>query len=630
MAQNVGILAGHATKSAKRTQQGSWIGLILTALISIMLLVAVVLWQFSAAYDGRMYPGVSIAGVPVGGLTPDAAAEQVQQTLNPTANERIVLRAGDGEWAMPLDRLGVTLDIDTTIDRAYAVGRQDSLLTRPLTWWQTLRDGHTVSPELRYDPVATDAVLAQLARDLHRDPREAKVAIVGLTVHSQPAVTGRTLDVNASAQRVQAAIDAGETGPIELVVTEQQPLITSTEPAVSQARAILDEPVRLYATAPEWRQTAEGYTQVERSFTWTIDQKQLAEMVSVVPVATENGQREWRVRLDTAGLKTELNAIAAQVAQSPRDARFDYAPNTGALHPLVVSQPGLSLDVNAAVQAIEDVLVAGEHAVELPIQVTQPRVSTADAGKLNIEGAAAVGRSTFGGSPAGREQNIAVAAARFDGVVVPPGGEFSFNEYLGDVVDATGYEESYIILGDRTAVGVGGGVCQVSTTLFRAALFAGFDITERHAHGYRVNYYEPPIGLDATIYSPYVDLKFRNDTNNYYLIESDVDLQANEMAFYLYGTDTGRHVEVSDPTILETTPHGEPIYTEDPSLPQGVTEQVDWAHDGATVTVERVVRDDAGNVIHQDTFWSEYRPWVARYLVGTGPPTSQATAENTQ
>lgn len=630
MAQNIGILTGRTAKSVKRTQRGSWLGLVLTALVSLIVLLAVVLWQFSAAFDGQIYPGVSVAGVPVGGLTPDAAAAKVQRSLAPTANERIVLRAGDREWAMPLDRLGVVLDVDATIERVYAVGRNGSPLDRPLAWWQTLRDGHTVSPVLHYDPVATDAVLAQLARELHRDRHEARVAVIGLVVHSQPAVTGRTLDVDASAERIRAAIDAGETGPIELVLTEQQPLITSTEPAASQAKAILDEPFRLHAAAPEWRQTADGYTQHERSFTWTLDQTQLAEMVSVVPVKSENGQREWRIQLDTTSLRAELNTIAAQISQSPRDARFDYDPNTGALQPLVISQPGLSLNVDGAVQAIEDALVAGQNTLELPIQVTQPRVSTADASKINIQGAAGVGRSTFGGSPDGREQNIAVAASRFNGVVVPPGGEFSFNEYLGDVVDATGYEESYIILGDRTAVGVGGGVCQVSTTLFRAALFGGFAITERHAHGYRVAYYEPPIGLDATIYSPYVDLKFKNDTENYYIIESEVDLQANEMAFYLYGADTGRQVEVTDPVMLETIPHGEPIYTEDPSLPQGVTKQIDWAHDGARVRVERIVRDDAGNVIHQDTFWSEYRPWVSRYLVGTGPSATETAAENTQ
>lgn len=630
MAQNVGILTGHATAATERRQRGSWLGLILTALISIALLVVVILWQFSAAYDGRMYPGVSVAGVPVGGLTPEAAAARVQQSLNPTANERIVLRAGEDEWAMPLDRLGVTLDIDTTIDRAYAVGRDESLLSRPLTWWQTLRDGHTVSPVPHYDPAATDAVLAQLARELHRAPREATVAVVGLAVHSQPAVTGRTLDVAASAERIRTAIDAGTVGPVELVVQHQEPLITTTEPATSQAQAILDEPFRLHAAAPEWRQTADGYTQRERTFNWTIDQRQLAEMMSIVPAENESGQREWRIQFDTASLRADLNAIAAQISQSPRDARFDYEPSTETLRPLVVSQPGLSLDVNAAVQATEEALIAGKNTLELPLQVTQPRVSTADASKMNIHGAAAVGRSTFGGSPVGREQNIAVAASRFNGVVVPPGAEFSFNEYLGDVVDATGYEESYIILGDRTAVGVGGGVCQVSTTLFRAALFGGFAITERHAHGYRVAYYEPPIGLDATIYSPYVDLKFKNDTDNYYLIESEVDLQANEMAFYLYGADTGRQVEVTDPVILERIPHGEPIYTEDPSLPEGVTKQIDWAHDGAKVQVERIVRDDAGNVVHQNTFWSNYRPWSARYLVGVGPATPQSSEENAQ
>jgi len=390
---------------------------------------------------------------------------------------------------------------------------------------------------------------------------------------------------------------------------------------VAFIRRLLAQPLHVEATLPYWAPTAEGIVQRTRRLRLTIDQARLAQMLRIEPEQLDDGSRTWRVRLDVATLRPEIEALAAQLEQPAREARFDYDPQTGVLTPLVVSQDGIELDVDAALAAVETALRNGQSTVELPLTITSPLVSTADASKLNITEVAGRGYSTFTGSPPGRKQNVAVAAARFNGVVIPPHSEFSFNEYLGWVVDAMGYEESYIILGNRTAVGIGGGVCQVSTTLFRAAFWGGFRITERYAHGYRVSYYEPPTGLDATIYSPYVDFKFVNDTDNYYLIESEVNQQTEELTFYLYGPDTGRTVQMIGPTILETTPAPEPIYTEDPSLPAGVVKQVDWARDGAKVKVERIVTDASGNTLYHDVFWSNYRPWAARYLVGTGPAT---------
>jgi vancomycin resistance protein YoaR len=225
----------------------------------------------------------------------------------------------------------------------------------------------------------------------------------------------------------------------------------------------------------------------------------------------------------------------------------------------------------------------------------------------------------FKGSSEARIKNIRRATEKFHGIVVPPGDTFSFNEYLGEVTAEAGFEDSLIIAGDRTAVGIGGGVCQVSTTAFRAAFFGGFEIVERWAHGYRVTWYETGIGpgLDATIYTPNVDFRFRNDTDHYLLIQTKVDEEADTLTFTFYGTPTGRQVTMEGPFEENVVPHGPAIYQEDPTLPKGTTEQVDWAKDGTDVTVRRTVTQ-GDVVIHQDTFFSRYKPWSARYLVGTG------------
>jgi vancomycin resistance protein YoaR len=213
--------------------------------------------------------------------------------------------------------------------------------------------------------------------------------------------------------------------------------------------------------------------------------------------------------------------------------------------------------------------------------------------------------------------NIQVAASRFHGLVIPPGGTFSFNEYLGEVSAATGYEESIIIWGNRSAVGIGGGVCQVSTTAFRVAFWGGYPVTERWAHGYRVGWYEPPVGMDATVYSSQIDFKFVNDTPHYLLIETETDLKAGTVTFRFYGTMTGRTVEMEGPFEANVVPHGPDVYQEDPTLPKGTTKQIDWAHDGVDITVYRIVKE-SDRILWKDTFFSRYKPWQAVYLVGTG------------
>jgi vancomycin resistance protein YoaR len=213
---------------------------------------------------------------------------------------------------------------------------------------------------------------------------------------------------------------------------------------------------------------------------------------------------------------------------------------------------------------------------------------------------------------------------------LPPGAIFSFNEYLGAVTAENGFEDSLIIWGDRTAVGIGGGVCQVSTTAFRAAFFGGFEILERWAHGYRVSWYEIDAGpgLDATIYAPDVDFKFRNDTDSFLLIQTYTDVVAGTVTFRFYGTPANRRVTMEGPLVENESRPAPPLYQDDPSLPKGVSKQVEWAKDGADVTVKRTVtQGDA--IIHQDIFVSRYRPWRALYLVGTGGVEQPADREAT-
>jgi vancomycin resistance protein YoaR len=226
------------------------------------------------------------------------------------------------------------------------------------------------------------------------------------------------------------------------------------------------------------------------------------------------------------------------------------------------------------------------------------------------------GKSKFAGSSAARITNIAVGAAQFDGLLIAPGETFSFNHYLGEVTAEKGYAESIIIWGNETRADVGGGLCQVSTTAFRAAFWAGLPITKRWPHTFRVSYYEPPKGLDATIYSPTVDLKWVNDTGQFILIRTQVDREQKTLTFRFYGLSPGRTVEMDGPHESRLVHPDPPIYREDPTLPQGTKKQIEWAKDGLDVTVYRIIKENDQEV-QRDTFFSRYQPWQAVYLVGT-------------
>ena len=258
--------------------------------------------------------------------------------------------------------------------------------------------------------------------------------------------------------------------------------------------------------------------------------------------------------------------------------------------------------------------------LDIPVETTPPEIQTADVNNLGIKEMIGKGSSRFAGSIASRIYNIGLASSKFNGILVAPEEVFSFNNALGDVSGYTGYKQAYIIKDGKTILGDGGGVCQVSTTLFRAALAAGLPIVERRAHSYRVSYYEQDsaAGLDATVFAPTTDLKFKNNTPGHLLIQTRFDPKALTLVFEIYGTDDGRIASTTKPVVTSVVPPPPDLYQDDPTLPQGTVKQVDFKAWGAKASFDYVVKKD-GEVIFEKTFYSNFKPWQAVYLRGTGP-----------
>ena len=257
--------------------------------------------------------------------------------------------------------------------------------------------------------------------------------------------------------------------------------------------------------------------------------------------------------------------------------------------------------------------------IPVPVETTHPTSEMTDVNTFGIKELIGSGYSQFGGSIPGRIHNVALAASKLNGVLIKPGEMFSFNQTLGDISAATGYQSAYIIKDGRTVMGAAGVVRQPSTTLFRAALNTGLPIIERHEHSYRVHYYEDggfKAGLDATVFDPKDDLKFKNDTPNYILIQTITDTDNLTLTFELYGTSDGRKAEILNHQVWGATPPPADLYQDDPTLPKGTVKQVDFAAWGAKASFQyKVTRN--GETINTQTFTSNYRPWQAVYLRGT-------------
>lgn len=320
-----------------------------------------------------------------------------------------------------------------------------------------------------------------------------------------------------------------------------------------------------------------------------------------------------------------ITELQQTIDVKPIDAKFDFV--NGRVTTFQLSSNGKSVDAENLRQEVITQLSSTTIAssplplainIPIPILIIKPKVTSDSVNNMGIKELIGTGTSLFAHSIANRIYNIGLASSRVNGALIAPGDTFSFTKTIGDITALTGYKQAYVIENGKTVLGDGGGVCQVSTTLFRAALNAGLPIVERHAHAYRVGYYEEDSGpgIDAATFYPNVDLKFKNDTGHYILIQTIFDPDSLRLTFNLYGTNDGREAVVNQPIVLSQTPAPPDLYQDDPNLPVGQVQQVDFAAAGANVYFTRTVTKN-GKVILSDKFVSNYQPWQAIYLRGT-------------
>lgn len=545
-----------------------------------MLLVCILVT--AVYYKDRIYPGVNVCGQKLGGWK----KEQFETYLNSksSAFAEIDLRMGVNEWKISVRDINFQPNIAETITNARP-GKKEL----------------TVS--YIYDEAKIREIVASISAQINIPAQEPGIIKEGnpAIINIFPGENGQQLAETRLLRKIEENLACLATEKIDIPVVEIKPKLSSDqlEIAKQKAEGVLGKEleIKLDEENQVWKLTDDVFlTWIDlRSGGWKTPE--ISKWVEDLAKAADKPAQNASLRFLDNGKVEEF-----------KPAKNGIKVDTEATNKLIIT----ALDNLSKTNDRQTILIATGK--------IEPDITTEKANNLGIKELIGKGESWFNGSITNRIYNLKKASSTINGTLVPPGEMFSFNHIVGEISGDTGYKQAYIIKEGKTILGDGGGVCQVSSTLFRAVLNAGLPIESRTAHAYRVSYYEVNYqpGFDATVFQPAPDFKFVNDTAGYILIQMVYDENKKYLAFEIYGTGDGRKVEISKARIWDVISPPPDLYIDDPNMPLGKIVQTEHAAKGSKAAFDwKVTRGD--EILQERTFYSNYRPWQGVYLRGTKP-----------
>ncbi len=543
----------------KKLQQLSWVKKSLLGLGIVLALFVLLILGLRIAYFGRIYPGVSANGVYLGGLTiADARQELQKQTTTYTSKPQTLVFSTNTVAVSPND-LGVTYNNAEAANKALMVGRGSNIVENISAQLAVLIGRQSPIAEVSFDPTKISNFLLAQNQLVSQPVQNSTISFTDGNVAISDSSAGNRLNLYTTQLWLQNYFGQKSTKPGTVPIFQVQPTISSTQlkTYTNLWQTINTQPITLtYGTS-----------------SWKIDSNTVASWLAATPTdlpikkdilnnyytpASENSSTYF----DNLKIAAWVKDLATKINTDPQDAELTIVDGRATV--FAQSRNGLQLDEPSTIKAITNYLQnqTTASAIALNVKTIPAAVSNENIDNLGIKELISEGTTYFPGSPANRLQNVRTGAKKFNGVLLKPGQVFSFGEYLGEVSAATGYAPGLIILGDHEEKAYGGGLCQVSSTAYRAALLAGLPILQRTNHAFAISYYTAPYGVpgvDATIYYPQVDMKFLNDTGHYILIQTQ--MSGTTLKFYFYGTKTKSGVirgpefisGNSDPTIPSHT-----------------------------------------------------------------------------
>ncbi|MDO8668495.1 MAG: VanW family protein [bacterium] len=592
---------------------------------------------FDGMFKNKIYPNIFIGNLNLGGKSGAEAKRMIDQAVDKINQRGVtfsykdyqtaitpVIASIDGDLAYQI----INFNIDGAVNAALSYSRSDNFFINLKNKLLTL----VVKKRLALTPSVNREEITKILENnfikTYEPAQDAKLIIkkVASTGDYEFSITkekfGKTIDYEEAVNLLITNLSNLDSSEIQLSTITQYPKILAKTGLniESQAKNILD-------LAPLTLKYGEDK--------WLIDKDLLAQFLSIKPdgsTDTPNLENQpadkVKVGLDDDKFKAYLTEqVASKLDKKPVEAKFEI--NNGKVTEFQNSQDGLALNLESSLIKIEEAIASGNNQIDLVVEAQLALTKTGSINSFGIKEVIGIGASNFAGSPVNRRHNISVGANSVNGTMIKPGEEFSLLKVLGEIGGSTGYLPELVIKEGRTLPEFGGGLCQVGTTVFRAVIASGLPVTMRQNHSYRVVYYEPA-GTDATIYNPWPDFRFINDTPAYILIQAKIS--GDTLSFEFWGTRDARLIETTQPTIYNIVKPESTKIVETLALKPGEKKCTERAHNGADAFFDYKVTYGSGE-IKAKRFSSHYVPWREVCLLGVeklsppagGPETAPST-----
>lgn len=604
----------------ERIVRGGWKTRVIATLAALAAVLVLAILVDSALSYNRIHPGVTIGGIDVGRIEPAGAQDEIERRATRAANNTVVLQAEDGrDWPMLPADVNMQVDAAATAAAAMSITRDGNVFQDLKTRFALYLSGRDIPLSATIDPALLDAVLDEVGTELDRPPVNAGLSIDGKDITVVEGRDGLVVDKDAARSGVKQLLFSLSSGTVPIKMKVEAPAIQAadTSGAVDQARTMLADSVSLEF----------------EDLVWALSPAKIAQAMDFTTEG-EGATSKLVPYLSPEKLAKFFEEVDRSVKREPKDATWETDGETATLIP---GKPGIVLNPAKTADALTTAaLSATTRAATVVAVETPPSRTTEQAEAMGVEAKLASYTTEFGGSD-GRRKNVARAAELISGTLIAPGEEFDFDAVVGKRTPENGFQTAPAIVGGKLEETLGGGICQVSTTLFNAVFFAGLDVTARTNHSLYISHY--PKGRDATVSWGGPAFRFRNDTKNWIMIKAAAS--RSSLTFVIYGTPVNRQVTYTTGDWYNIqSPTEKRVKTAELFI--GQERQIDGGQTGKQVKVTREVTE-GGKTIHSDVFLSSYpmKPkiieegskatttTVPATTTTTSPPTTTGTTSTT-
>ncbi len=575
-------------------------------------------------YQDRIYSGVIINNIDMSKKTKTESLSELRKAADQFLQQGLFFKYKNKEVvvnpvitsASDLSLINEILifDLENAVDQAYAVGRNRGLFFNLTEQLKVLLNKKQIKIDYELNREELKNILINNFSSLENPGEDAKFDIKTvrekISVKAVPEKLGKSFNYDIAMRDMENNLKLFLSSPVEMYMRTDYPEIKSAQIEVEIPK--IKELFKIFPLKLVYKCDAKGESallcDIEKE-EFEIQAKLFADLVEA---KIDNNFVSVKINRDK--ITSYLEEVATEVDIQAKDAKFKLENNRVA--EFQKSIDGIELNIEKSINSIEDAILNNPTSTaDLIIETAMAKNSVGDINDLGVKKLIGIGSSNFGGSPKNRRHNIAIGAETINGILIKPEEEFSLNSALGEIDASAGYLQELVIKGNKTVPEYGGGLCQIATTIFRAAINTGLPITERRPHAYRVSYYEPA-GTDATIYPPSPDVKFINDTDSYILIQTDI--HGDDLIFEFWGDVGSRKVETTDPKIFNIVSPGPTKFIETEDLDPGKKKCTESSHNGADAEFTRKIIYSDGET--KEEIWkSHYRPWRAVCLIGKEP-----------